>query len=78
MGNNNDDNNNNNEPAFPSDRFSETGMTLRDFFAAKAMAAMLSIEQVHFANTETQIATWAYQQAEAMMEARKQKKDEVV
>jgi hypothetical protein len=53
-------------------------MTLRDYFAAKAMAAMLSIEQVHLDHGETEIATWAYQQAEAMMEARKQKKDEVV
>ncbi len=54
------------------------GMTLLDYFAAKAMAAMLSIEDVHLNNTETEIATWAYQQADAMMEARKQKKDEVV
>jgi hypothetical protein len=69
---------NNNEPAFPSDRFSETGMTLRDYFAAQAMAAMLSIENVHLNNTETEIATWAYQQADAMMEVRQQKKHEVV
>jgi hypothetical protein len=69
---------NNYEQAFPSDSFQDRGMTLRDFFAAKAMAAMLSIEQVHFDNTETQIATWAYQQADAMMEVRQQKKDEVV
>jgi hypothetical protein len=71
----------NNEPAFPGfpcDSFQDRGMTLRDYFAAKAMAAMLSIEDVHLNNTETEIATWAYQQADAMMEARKQKKDEVV
>jgi hypothetical protein len=71
-------NNNNNEPAFPSDRFLETGMTLRDYFAAKAMAAMLSIENVHLNNTETEIATWAYQQADAIIQVRQQKKDEVV
>ena len=70
--------NDNNEPAFPCDSFQEKGMTLRDWFAAKAMAAMLSIENVHFNNSETEIATWAYQQADAMMEVRKQKKDEVV
>ena len=68
----------NNEPAFPCDSFQEKGMTLRDWFAAKAMAAMLSIENVHLNNSETEIATWAYQQADAMMEVRKQKKDEVV
>ncbi len=70
--------NDNNEPAFPCDSFQEKGMTLRDWFAAKAMAAMLSIENVHLNNSETEIATWAYQQADAMMEVRKQKKDEVV
>jgi hypothetical protein len=53
-------------------------LDLRDYFAAKAMAAMLSIENVHLNNTETEIATWAYQQADAMMEVRQQKKDEVV
>jgi len=42
------------------------------------MAAMLSIENVHLNNTETEIATWAYQQADAMMEVRQQKKHEVV
>jgi len=68
----------NNEPAFPCDSFQEKGMTLRDYFAAKAMAAMLSIENVHLNNSETEIATWAYQQADAMMKVRKQKKDEVM
>ena len=61
----------NNEPAFPCDSFQDKGMTLRDYFAAKAMAAMLSIENVHLNNSETEIATWSYQQADAMMEARK-------
>jgi hypothetical protein len=71
-------NNNNNEPAFPSDSFQDRGMTLLDYFAAKSMAAMLSIEQVHFDSAETQIATWAYQQADAMIQVRQQKKGEVV
>jgi len=69
-------NDNNKQQAFPDGVF--MGMTLRDYFAAKAMAAMLSIENVHLNNSETEIATWAYQQADAMMEVRKQKKDEVV
>lgn len=41
-------------------------------------AAVLSIENVHLNNNEPEIATWAYQQADAMMEVRQQKKDEVV
>jgi hypothetical protein len=46
-------------------------MTLRDYFAAKAMAAMLSIKEVHYEKSESDIATWAYEQADAMLEARK-------
>lgn len=29
-------------PAFPSDRFSELGMSLRDYFAAKAMEGIIA------------------------------------
>ena len=48
-------------------------MTLRDYFAAKAMQAMLSIEQVHLSYAETQIAVWSYQQADAMLAERNRK-----
>jgi hypothetical protein len=47
-------------------------MSLRDYFAAKAMAAMLSIEQVHLDYGETEIAVWSYQQADAMLKIRKE------
>lgn len=56
-------------PAFPDDR-SQVGMSLRDYFAAKAMAAMLSIYEVHHNAGETEIAEWAYQQADAMLAVR--------
>lgn len=46
------------------------GMSLRDYFAAKAMAAMLSIYEVHHNAGETEIAEWAYQQADAMLAVR--------
>ena len=46
------------------------GMSLRDYFAAKAMAAMLSIYEVHHNAGETEVAEWAYQQADAMLEIR--------
>ena len=58
-------------PAFPVPRDAPVdGMSLRDYFAAKAMAAMLSLEQVHFSNGESEIAVWAYQQADAMLAER--------
>jgi hypothetical protein len=66
-------------PAFPfvetdlvcGTRF-DPGMSLRDYFAAKAMQAMLSIEQVHLDCGETKIAVWSYQQADAMLKIRKE------
>jgi hypothetical protein len=66
-------------PAFPfvetdlvcGTRF-DPGMSLRDYFAAKAMQAMLSIEQVHLDHGETEIAVWSYQQADAMLKIRKE------
>jgi len=61
-------------PAFPS--WSETGanftygMTLRDYFAAKAMQGLLASEENgNLSHTAT--AQLAYEQADAMMEARK-------
>jgi hypothetical protein len=57
--------------AFPCSEYGNLGMTLRDYFAAKAMAAMLSIGEVHFQNGESEIARWSYDQADAMLEQRK-------
>lgn len=67
-------------PAFPVHETAnineQEGMTLRDYFAAKAMAAILSNPH---ADTgfgamcmvgEEMISKWAYQQADAMLEAR--------
>jgi len=45
------------------------GMTLRDYFAAKAMAAMISNPEYAHACTET--AVNAYDYADAMLEVRK-------
>jgi hypothetical protein len=39
------------------------GMTLRDYFAAKAMAAK-------FGGTKAYVAQWAYEMADAMLKAR--------
>jgi hypothetical protein len=73
--------NNNNEPAFPSDFFAQKGMTLRDYFAAKAMAGFCadpSVEWKHGREIETTLAKLAYEVADAMIQVRQQKKDEVV
>ena len=63
-----------NEPAFPiQDAYSmstEQGMTLRDYFAAKAMHGLLSNRNAEAAIDE--FAVKAYRMADAMMKARKQ------
>ena len=60
----------NNPPAFPNDvakhPFDKEGMTLRDYFAAKAMQAL--VEKSYFDTT----ARLAYEIADAMMKAREQ------
>jgi hypothetical protein len=65
----------NNTPAFPSEitlnasqQFS--GMTLRDYFAAKAVSAILDQMDVCNGKELTNAAWIAYQMADAMMKAR--------
>lgn len=60
--------------AFPLPHGAETiagaeGMTLRDYFAAKAMQGIVSDPDL--AMGTLQVAEWAYRQADAMLEARK-------
>ena len=68
---------NNGGPAFPTENARQTGpsswheegMTLRDYFAAKALQGLLS----HNSNgnaSDKNIAEWAYSQADAMLRAR--------
>jgi hypothetical protein len=55
------------EKAFPNPRLlGETGMSLRDYFAAKAMQALIDNDGLF-----SEIPTQAYVLADAMMEARK-------
>ena len=54
----------NNTPAFPLPNMN-TGMTLRDYFAAKAMQALIDNDNLFF-----EIPTRAYEIADAMMAAR--------
>ena len=66
-----------NEPAFPAPDKSErdfgasnrdvySGMTLRDYFAAKAMVGLLA----SMPDKPTSIARWSYELADAMLEKR--------
>lgn len=63
-------------PAFPTGTGGNTpysnGMTLRDYFAAKAMAAFLTRE-TRFSENLLMYAGAAYDVADAMLEAREQK-----
>jgi hypothetical protein len=57
-----------NPQAFPNPHRTDlTGMTLRDYFAAKAMQGMMA--EVHDPNCEY-IAQTAYKMADAMLKAR--------
>ena len=61
----------NHEPAFPQQtdlKLSYTGMTLRDYFAAKAMQGLLSNRNAEAAIDE--FAVKAYRMADAMLKER--------
>ena len=71
-------------PAFPGTKydhdyerhFTEGGMTLRDYFAAKAMQALIARESTGAFNFETcpndpwRVALWAYDVADQMIKVR--------
>ena len=65
----------NNPPAFPvqsvyieDQETNSRGMTLRDYFAAKAMQGMLS--ETSLKATPEEFASYSYKVADAMMKAR--------
>ena len=66
----------NNPPAFPLDTGKLTinqGMTLRDYFAAKAMQSLLRQYPDHLMNSPAnEVACDAYILADAMMKAREE------
>jgi hypothetical protein len=73
-------NNNTGGPAFPTKSYDiarqtwtiEEGMTLRDYFAAKAMQAILARNDSRFTTTLEFVGGKAYQYADAMLKAREQ------
>jgi hypothetical protein len=67
----------NNPPAFPKTPFIEVGtpqngMTLRDYFAAKAMQGLLADPDWRMDMDFNETALAAYQQADEMLKAREQ------
>ena len=65
----------NNPPAFPSDAvkdpFDRSGMTLRDYFAAKAMQGMVANPSYSINDwSKRDIAIQSYEMADAMLKAR--------
>lgn len=50
---------------------SSSGMTLRDYFAAKAMQAFWFDPESTFSAKKENAAEWSYAMADAMLEARK-------
>jgi hypothetical protein len=57
--------------AFPSADYEYTGMTLRDYFAAKAMQAFIGKIESGKEDESTMIPDAAYLMADRMLEARK-------
>jgi hypothetical protein len=62
----------NNQPAFPSPYDDQEGMTLRDYFAAKAMQGFVSDPDWRVDMMPDETARAAYHQADAMLRAREQ------
>jgi hypothetical protein len=67
----------NNEPAFPRPHsqpphYAQEGMTLRDYFAAKAMQAILT-DGSWYGHTSKTAANQSYEMADEMLIARKAK-----
>ena len=62
------------ERAFPSEAYGNaaphTGMTLRDYFAAKALEGICASQQTKMFADQDHLAKGAYLLADAMMEAR--------
>ena len=66
---------NKNEPAFPNEGFNGwgtpfEGMTLRDYFAAKAMQGSIAGTPHNVDIEPTELATWCYIMADRMLKAR--------
>lgn len=65
-------------PAFPfidsASPLEHPGMTLRDYFAAKAMQSFMTVwmTQAKYPSSDFEVAEYAYSMADAMLKAREQ------
>ena len=66
-------------PAYPcaKDIAWHGGMSLRDYFAGQALAAILTHESAYEHSGESQVARMAYMQADAMIAIRNEEADAV-
>jgi len=72
--------NNTGGPAFPTERigiesgdyltYQEEGMTLRDYFAAKALDVSIQQTRDFYGIDKDHVAKWCYEMADAMLKAR--------
>lgn len=62
----------NNPPAFPriDPTTNESGMTLRDYFAAKAMQGLMTTQHIEGSPNSASVAVWAYSVADEMLKER--------
>lgn len=58
------------QAAFPSAHVAKPGMTLRDYFAAKAMQQYLTANIAAWNHPANVIADYSYKMADAMLKAR--------
>ena len=69
----------NDKPAFPrphsgATQYAQEGMDLRDYFAAKALQGLIHhFDFGTFRDDPMRLAWWAYDAADAMLEAREKK-----
>jgi len=66
-----------NEQAFPNEGFNgwgepQKGMTLRDYFAAKAMDVGMNQIKDYYGIDKDAMAMWCFEMADAMLKAREQ------
>lgn len=65
-------------PIYPSETlYAPSGMSLRDYFAGQALAAILTHESAYEHSGESQVARMAYMQADAMLAIRNEEADAV-
>jgi hypothetical protein len=64
-------------PAFPHEmnatQWGRSGMSLRDYYAAKAMAAMITHKTLKYTWDDGVVACWSFQAADSMLAARDKK-----